>query len=291
MSIKRHADNIIQYIGPTKTIDGAVLDNSTDNTPSASTCIARVYDEQKAATIAPATTRVRTALAAAATVVLVPHIEPLWLEAGDGVMLTTDQGQTHRTTLASAVAGADEGTPATNFDTLTLTDAIPGACAAGTVITLTSKDSTATIIPIAFSGREPIAGDSMEVQTNTEGSPSRANAVVTGIQSHATEDGEVAIDQGSVYTLTLTSAIAVDSNVGRIVRTQIGAEITLTEYGTDAQIVSGGDEWGWVGTFADDFAGLNTGSLVRVEIIFNNAVNPGFRDVEYRIEPIVEGSG
>ena len=282
--IIRAADNLVRLKGPTVRTTGAIL----DNTGASATMLMRLFDEKKEQCVLAATTRLRTALAISGTTWEIPHIEPIWVEAGDTLEIENDDGTFTRHSIAGGgvAAGTDTSTPATNFDTLTMSTGPPVACAIGAVIRLVTKASGAKRFPVVPKNLRFAPADSAEFQTDTLGTLDVLTIDKSFKDAVATEDGFAAKNQDdriSLITTTVGTTAAV--TVGRRVRKKIGADIAMTEYGAAATWTdeNGG---GFAGTITDTFAGIETGDLIRVEGHFNGG--PGLASLYYFLAPVNE---
>jgi hypothetical protein len=286
MPIRRDADNLVRYPGPIRESAGTVLDQA-----SGAACVARVYDEQKECAVLAAETRLREAFSDGPTVTI-PHIVPQWIQAGDTMLMELDSGLWVNFTVDTVTPGTDENTPATNFDTLGITVTKPAGISAvaaiGNRLQLSSKGSSAADqqIPIQVKYNPPARLDEVTLWTTDPATPERDMVVDFIHTTYATEDGEIAVDQDEVQVLSIIGqSISNTLAIGGMIRTEIGADITMAEYGTP---VAGAQDWGWEGTFADSMPDLREGSMVRIIITFNEAVLPGFKDTVNLIEPVVD---
>lgn len=277
--MRRYASNLVRYKGPTKVSGDTVL-----NAAAGATSLLRVFDVSKQQHLRAATTRLRTDVAASVDIWLIPHIVPAWIEAGDTVTIITDTGVRHETSITSLVAGTDEDTPATNFDTVTVGTAATTPCSEGNGITLLTKGTTGVIYPVEVLQTGFAQADAVEIETNTPGTL-HGTTVSLVQKTKSTEDGEIAPEQPERTVLTLALASTVAVSVRRRLRRKIGGDITMAEYGVTPH-VAGADDWGWEGTISDSLVGLEEGDLLQLEIHFNGGA--GLIDIESLVEPVVE---
>lgn len=278
MAIRHLADHIVRYVGPTNSLTGVVLDSA-----SGASGLVRVFNEHKEAKIGVFETRLRTAAAAAATTITIPHLEPQPIKASD-VLLIEDGKRWNSVVVSSVTPGTDETTPGTNFDTVVLASGLANAAAAGARVCLITKSLGSSILPITEGSEGIETGDVLEVETDTAGTLYSATAGrVDSVR--ATEDGELAKNQPSARALVFSSGTSIQaSSHGRRVRVKLGGDLTMAQYGT---ALAGRDDWGWAATIPDTHPGIKLGQLLRVEINFNGGA--GLADVATLIEPVVGG--
>lgn len=277
--VRRYASNLVRYKGPTKLSGNTVLD-----AVAGATSLLRVFDVSKQQHLIAATTRLRTDVAASVDTWLIPHIVPAWIEAGDTVSIITDTGVRHETGITSLVAGTDEDTPATNFDTVTVDTAATTKCSEGNRITLLTKGTSGVIYPVEVLQTNFAQGDAVEIETNT---PATLHGTTVSLmqKTKSTEDGEIASEQLERTVLTLALASTVGVSVRRRLRRKIGADITMADYGVTPH-VAGAADWGWEGTISDSLVGLEEGDLLQLEVHFDGGA--GLIDIESLVEPVVE---
>ena len=288
MSITRGADNLVRVLGPTKKSDGTALDNSNES----ATSVFRLFYEHKEHSTVEAKTRLRTAIVASGAIWEIPHIVPLWLEAGDTLSILTDAGELHETTIVSIAVGTDKDTESTNFDTLTMTAGPSTGCEIGAPITLKIKATTALILPAEAKNQEFESGDTLEFHTDTAVLDVLTLSTVRTTQS--SEGGETAPDQSEYKVLTVAGGTTapITTNALRRIRCKLGADISMSEFPTggagtppvDATWVLSG---GFSGSIEDTKLGLEIGDLMRVEVHFNGGA--GLQSIVSTLEPVVEG--
>lgn len=96
---------------------------------------------------------------------------------------------------------------------------------------------------------------------------------------------EVDLDDGTVHdagavtavdpvagTIDVTTGLASGAAAGRRVRVRLGAQVTMTEYGTPTL---GRTDWGFIGILSNTHLGLEIGLEIDVEISFVGAVVGG----------------
>ena len=277
--IRRHADNLVRYKGPTAVSGGTVLDVA-----AGASSTFKVLDDAKEQEVAAAVTRLRSAAAAFETDLEIPHIIPQWLTTNDSIHIELADGSTMQTFVVVVTPGTDEGTPATNFDTLTISVlGLDSAAVAGAKITLVHKAAPNVVIPVKRHVDPFELGDNVEAELDAV--PGTLDVqVVSQIQKTThTEDGEIATNQEAYDVVTLASGFSGAVSAGRRLRNTLGADVTMSEYGT---VTAGSADWGFEGTLADSYAGLETGKTVKLEIHFNGG--GGFKDVVSMVEPVVE---
>lgn len=256
----------IYVVGPTKDIDGTVVDAA-----SGATCEFRTYDKRKEQAIIVAETRLREDMAASTSVCTIPHITPQWLEAGDTVEIFLDSGIFYPRTVSSVVAGTDDSVPATNFDTVTFTGPIPSAASVGAAIRQTSKSSTSfSVIPIKSHDSPPVlaATDIVEMWLS-DPTVDVAFAITDVSKTISTEDGAAAKNQEEHDTMSLfyVSGTKQNSFAGQIFRTRIANAVAMPEYGT---VVAGSDLWGFSGVLNPVTAAWVAGALAEIYTILDN---------------------
>jgi len=118
----------------------------------------------------------------------------------------------------------------------------------------------------------------VEASGQTEWSVTNAGLFSIGDIVEATEtDGTIlsgtlnAVD-AAAGTITSDTALAVGAASGARVRVRLGAEITMSEYGTAAL---GTRDWGFQGTLSDTHPGLSIDKEIDIEIFFVGAVAGG----------------
>ena len=286
-TVKNHIvgrDTAIDYPGPvnefapTTALDAA----------SGATCLFRIFDNNKGARVIVAETRLRTAMAAAATAAQIPNMLPQFHEDGDTLELELDDGTFHVTTVSSYDASN------TSYDEITLAAGIPASrsMAIGGKIRLTAKASTATVFPVEHSRYKGDVvleiGDALEMETDTVGT---FDALVvddlqrlSATEGVGTEDAEVAIAQ-PLYDLIITTAgSSTPISAGRAVRQKIGSDVAMSEYGT---VVAGSEDWGWKGIIPDT-TDLKVGMTLLIEIRFTGS-GGGLNDKVSFLLPVVGG--
>ncbi len=291
-TVKNHVvgrDTAIDYPGP---VDEFTPTTVLDNTVQGATCLFRIFDNDKTAHVIVAETRLRTAMAAAATLAEIPIMLPQIHEDGDTIELDLDDGTVHETTVASY-----DATGASN-DEITLTAGIPAgrSMPIGGKIRLTKKAATATVFPVEHSryiGDVVLEqGDALEMETDTIGTFD--GLIVDSLQRLSTTEavgtGDVAtaINQ-PLYDLIITTAGS--SNVisaGRQIRQKIGSDVTMAEY-DDANGLrpAGSEDWGFKGVIPDTYD-LKIGMTLLVEIRFTGN-GGGLNDKVSFLLPVVGG--
>ena len=270
MQIVRGADNLFRIKGTTRKSDGVALDNTNEG----ATSLFRLYNKGKAHLIHAAVTRLRTANLSTVTFEI-PHLVPQWLEAGDLVLVETDEGEVDQLVVDAVTPGTDEATPATNFDTFTTTAAVAGACRVGSKVTLFQKSATARLIPLsgAPSGRL-VVGDEVEIQRNDLTVVTvTANRVWSGV--FATEDGVRAPNHSDdPAVVQLPANLGATADPGRRLRVKIGGDFAMSEFpsggaGTPPDPAVWKLAGGFSGSIPDDQAGLSLGDLIEVEVLFD----------------------
>jgi hypothetical protein len=283
MPLIRGADNRIEYRGPVKASDNSMLDNAG----ASATGLIRLFNERKEHLVAAAQTRLRADVAVSGSTFLIPHIIPAWLDNGDTISIVTDEGQTWETTISSYTAGTGKSTPSTNFDTIVVDGTVPGACAAGAIITLKTKVAVSKHFPVITKTEEMEPGDVCEIESDTGISDDETIFTIRVTQS--SEDGETAANQAEykVVTFVAKNTQPVSTNVPRRIRVKIGADITMDEYPVPpvaaTWIVSGGFE----AVIPDTLLGPEHGDLFRIECHFNGGA--GLQKIISILEPVVEG--
>ncbi len=264
-------DNTVKINGPTREDTGAQL----DNTNASATSLFRLFNEKKKRTVHAATTRLRTAVASGATTGFeIPHMVPQWLETGDVVTIETDGGEIDSLTIATFTPGTDDATPATNFDTFTVSVGVGGACDVGREITLRTKATASDTLPITESQEEYEIGDTVEIQyddiTVDVGDVLRLFKKVI-----VTEDGEPAPSQESDFSVVvLDSNLGILTGAGNRLRVQVGSDFAMAEFPAGGAGTPPVDEdWvasgGFSATIPDTQLGMRAGELYLVEIHFN----------------------
>jgi hypothetical protein len=223
--LQQFGDDLIELLGPMDNSDGTVVSAIT-------TCTATLYDDRKDTRIDQRVDRVAAeALAAAAQIQLDSTAR---FTTSDTVEIELDDGTIHQ----SAVTSIDSAT------LMTLTSALPSVVSVGREIRRRVHPSSATVIEVV-DGSIFELGDAVEVTL---------------------DDGtlqETTVTQRHEQWITLAAGLSGAASAGRRIAAKLGADITMTLFGTPAV---NDETWGYRGTKADDHAGLVEGQKVRVEI-------------------------
>lgn len=286
-TVKNHVigrDTAIDYPGPVDEFDP---DTALD-AASGAAAIFRLFDNDKTAVVIAPETRLRTAMAAAATVAQIPIMLPRFHEDGDTLELDLDDGTVHVTTVASYDATDDD------FDAITLTAGIPAgrSMPAGGKIRLTIKAVGGKVFAISsqrYQSDIPLEiGDTLEMETDTVATfDSKTVDEMQRLSATEVVDDmpvDAAIDQPLYDLLLLTAGSSTAISPGRQVRRKYGADVTMGEYGT---VVAGGEDWGWKAVIPDTLD-VKVGVNLLVEIRFTGS-GGGLNDKVSFILPVVGG--
>ncbi len=289
MKIIKGADNIVRYVGP---INGA--DNTSINDDDYANVLStfRVYNERMEHTLGRAPTHVRTDVAASTLDIEIPYFEPQVYYAGDTVNVTMDNGLIHTANVLVVTRGTDTGTPATNFDTLTLNSVVTDTVSAGASFFMSTKGNIGTNIPIMRKDEPLEYGGSIRVTRNS-GVEQQITAGVNTVVS-ITQDGVAASSQEEIEITQVGAVFSSTVDAGRIIRQEV---VTAADpVGMNIYPVSpgpypvGSDAWGYAGTYlASETVSLEPGQRLRIEISFNgDTTTPGLEDKKSIFATVVE---
>jgi hypothetical protein len=270
------SDTLIQYPGPTKIIDGTVLDAA-----AGATGVVRFFDANKTARVQRARTYLLQDEPAAETSIRIPNWSEAWISAGDTVEIDLDNGRTHSSTVASYTPDASG-----HYDTIVLDTGLATAASTGKYLYLTALGGTIVNLPVEFDASELEIGDVGQFETTTPATfyYQTVADVITSTAQHlrtGETDPKPSIDSPPVVVLR-TAGAANDVSAGASVRGRVIVEKALAQYGTSS---AGSDSWGFSVTIADDDANLEVGMTILAEIHFNGGA--GFQDVQSIHIPVV----
>jgi len=292
MKIVKGADNIIRYPGP---INGA--DNSSINDDDYANVLStfRVFKEREEHTLGQAKTRSRNALAAAAVTLEIPYFEQQIYYTGDTIVVAQENGRLHSSAI-TVVRGTDKDTPATNFDTITLSVGVVSSVAVGAEVFMSAKGTTGVNwhvekkdLPFGTDDRFRIRMGSGVVEQKT----------IVGGESDVRvwEDGERASDQGVISMVEVNAAVSVATETGASapLRSEIflasGDPVAMSIYpASPGPYPVGSDAWGYAGTLiAADTASMGAGLRLQIEITFDgDTVGGGLLDKKIIRATVVE---
>lgn len=249
------ADNLIQLNGPVDSSSGAAVTDS-------GTVKARLYDENKETRTEALVTRAVSSGVSSSDFVLAPLFSPEPTGNGDVARAYLDDG--------SVKEGAIIKNVDTGYQKLIFGSTLGAGVSAGNRVEIRTTATSATLIVIPRNTSLQI-GDTIDFSAT----PSTHQRTITQIQRLvATEDAENVLATPSANhaeydVVTLDSATASALPAGSPIRVYLGADITLTSFGTfpTSSPVAGDTSWGYRGTIADDHVGLKPGQKVRVEIV------------------------
>lgn len=227
------SDNLIELRGPVDVAQDAAISN-------ASTVTAYLYDTKLDTAVEDYSTVTTVDAAAAATSLTVQDDTPF--QVGEICAVWQDDGTIHLFTITALPGSA----------VLTFSgDALPAAVSAGARVDRRTLTTASTYLSVQ-SWANWQEGDAYELTDDSGG-------VVTGTLTRINRDRN--------YALMSTSPAA-NTTRGAAVKSRVGAQITLTSFGSfPASAPEVGDSsWGFRGTIQSTHAGLRPGMRVRGEI-------------------------
>lgn len=234
MSFDYLSDNLIELRGPVNiTTDLAINEGAVVS--------AKLYDTLVDTRLGAYETVLTEDSAFQADSVIVRDAAPL--STGTIILLELDDGSTLRTTIINL-----SGTDNTTVQLLSLLDA---PSSTGNKFSVEIWDSTSTIISI----------------DNFQGWESNMNMEISLDDTTLIERTISLVNPDSGY-LSLSGSPGFDVSSGNIVKRKIGADITMSNFGTFPNVdpVAGDPEWGFRGIINHDHSDIQLGMRLRGEI-------------------------
>jgi len=238
-----NSDNLIEFNGAT---DVAAIPQVPI---TGATVTASLYDDAADAWIMAEEFVLSEDEAAAQVTLSVFGVPKVTVAIGDVVRIAQDDGTHHQTTIAAG----------STTTTLVLAAGLASAASKGKPVKLLSKalgvDTLRLDRVIPFELGEQVSVD------QDDGT------------KHITTVSDRDLSTNEIVLADVTTALV---SVGNLVAQKIGADVTMTQYGTPA---ANDNTWGYRGTIADTHAGLKLGQRVRAVINFNGGA--GLQREEY----------
>lgn len=242
------SDTWVYLSGPVREADGTAVSESPVS------CTARIYDERKEQRTEALTTRLAVDYGAGTTIVI-PKPSQSVIAVGDTFRLYALDGSVYDRAI-TAISEETEGY------TLSFSGAISATATAGSAVRIITQATGTTWLTFDRSPKI-VVGDSVRIEETT------ASSATQVLELSFTHLSEPVVNHPRFWAVQV-SATSIDIEDNTQCRVQLGADISMSSFGTfpTANPIAGDSDWGFRGLITDTHL-VSAGQDVSIEIDYD----------------------